>query len=106
MFQRYFGIVYLVQFLDLMRKKWSSIAISETPFRAHGNAKSHDVEMRVKSNSTIVMNNSVHALITPRLSAPVGTAQLTGENVNFSKFFQGKTKEQDFHRGENETHRK
>ena len=50
------------------------------------------------------MNNSVHALITPRLSAPVGTAQLTEENVNFSKIFQGKTKEQDFHRGDNKTH--
>ena len=60
--------------------------------------------MRVKSNSTIIVNNSVHALITPRLSAPVGTAQLTGENVNFSKIFQGKTKEQDFHRGDNKTH--
>ena len=47
LFQRYFGIVSLVHCLDLMSKRWSSIAISETSFRAYGNAKSH--EMGVKS---------------------------------------------------------
>ena len=89
LFQRYFGIVSLVHCLDLMSKRWSSIAISETSFRAYGNAKSHDVEMRVKSNSTIIVNNRVHALITSRLSAPVGDCSTHWGKCQLFKNFPG-----------------